>query len=151
MAHPSNHRTAAARTLLACLSVLLLFVVGPAPATADPQNEPQVTVPEPEPGSFFTVFEYTHDGRVIAFDGFTVYVQESRKSATLTPIGTLPEEFRGGTDPTFVSISPNGQTIPSALAPGAPSSPTRTSTGISSRCRSGAERPSSLDATCGQF
>lgn len=103
--------TAAARTLIACMSVLLLVVVGPAPVIADPPNEPQVTAPEPEPGSFFTVFEYTHDGRVIAFDGFTVYVQESRKSATLTPLGTLPEEFRGGTDPTFVSVSPNGRTI----------------------------------------
>lgn len=111
MAHHSNYRTATARTLLACMSVLLLVVAGRAPATAAPQNEPQVTLPEPEPGSFFTVFEYTHDGRVIAFDGFTVYIQESRNSATLTPIGTLPEEFRGGTDPTFVSISPNGQTI----------------------------------------
>ena len=103
--------TAAARTLIVCISVLLLVGVGPAPAMADPPNEPQVTLPEPEPGSFFTVFDYTKDGRVIAFDGFTVYVQESRKSATLTPIGTLPEEFRGGTDPTFVSLSPNGQTI----------------------------------------
>lgn len=110
MTHHSNHRTAAARTLIACLSILLLVVVGPALVTADPPD-PQVTVPDPEPGSFFTVFDYTNDGRVIAFDGFTVYVQESRQSATLTPIGTLPEEFRGGTDPSFVSVSPNGQTI----------------------------------------
>jgi hypothetical protein len=111
MAHRSNHRTAAARTLIACISLLLLVVVGPAPTTTAQPNEPQVTVPNPEPGSFFTVFDYTHDGRVIAFDGFTVYVQKKRKSATLTPIGTLPEQYRGGTDPAFVSVSPNGQTI----------------------------------------
>lgn len=111
MAHRSNHRTAAARALIACISILLLVFVGLAPVTADPLAGPQVTVPDPEPGSFFTVFEYTHDGRVVAFDGFTVYVQESRQSATLTPIGTLPELYRGGTDPAFVSVSPNGQTI----------------------------------------
>jgi outer membrane protein assembly factor BamB len=111
MTNHSNHRTAAARTLMACISVLLLVVVvSPRLATADP-TDPQVTVPNPEPGSFFTVFDYTHDGRVVAFDGFTVYVQEKRKSATLTPIGTLPEQYRGGTDPAFVSVSPNGQTI----------------------------------------
>lgn len=99
-------------TLLFGMSlVILLGVVGPAPAMADPPNEPQVTLPDPEPGSFFTVFDYTHDGRIIAFDGFTVYVQESRQSATLTPIGTLPEQYRGGTDPAFISVSPNGQTI----------------------------------------
>lgn len=109
MTHPLNHRTAKARTLIACISVLFLFVLGLAPVTAD--NDPQVTVPDPEPGSFFTAFEYTHDGRVVAFDGFTVYVQESRQSATLTPIGTLPEQYRGGTDPSFISVSPNGQTI----------------------------------------
>jgi hypothetical protein len=96
---------------MACISFLLLVVVvGPRLATADP-TEPQVTVPNPEPGSFFTVFDYTHDGRVVAFDGFTVYVQKKRKSATLTPIGTLPEQYRGGTDPAFVSVSPNGKTI----------------------------------------
>lgn len=110
MAHNSNYRTAAARTLIACISVLLLVVVGPRLATAGSTN-PQVTVPDPEPGSFFTVFDYTNDGRVVAFDGFTVYVQEHRQSATLTPIGTLPEQYRGGTDPAFISVSPNGQTI----------------------------------------
>lgn len=112
MFYCSNHRTAAVRKLITSVSVLLLVFVfiGSAPVTADPPF-PQVTLPEPEPGSFFTVFDYTNDGRVVAFDGFTVYVQESLQSATLTPIGTLPEEFRGATDPSFISISPNGQTI----------------------------------------
>ena len=112
MAHRSNHRrTAAVRTLIACIVILLPVVVGPAPVTAEPPIDPQVTLPEPEPGSFFSVYDYTNDGRVVAFDGFTVYVQQSRQSATLTPIGTLPELYRGGTDPAFVSVSPNGQTI----------------------------------------
>jgi hypothetical protein len=75
MTHRSNHRTAAARKLMAYISVLLLVVVvGPRLTTAGPAD-PQVTVPDPEPGSFFTVFDYTHDGRVVAFDGFTVYVR----------------------------------------------------------------------------
>ena len=95
MAHRSNNRTAAARTLIASISVLLLIVLGAALATADPSTDPQVTVPDPEAGSFFTVFDFTHDGRVVAFDGFIVYVQQSRQSATLTPIGTLPELYRG--------------------------------------------------------
>lgn len=111
MAYRSNYHTAAARTLIACVSVLVLVFVGLAPVTANPPTDPQVTLPDPEPGSFFSLFDYTHDGRVIVFDGFTVYVQQSRNSATLTPIGTLPEAFRGGTDPSFVSVSPNGQTI----------------------------------------
>jgi hypothetical protein len=107
----SNQRTVVLRTLIACLSSLILVVASLAPVTADPLNDPQVTLPEPEPGSFFSVFDYTLDGRVVAFDGFTVYVQESRQSATLTPIGTLPELYRGGTDPAFISVSPNGLTI----------------------------------------
>ena len=90
---------------------LTLFVISCMPAMANPMTNPQVTLPEPEPGSFFSVFDYTNDGRVVAFDGFTVYVQQSNQSATLTPIGTLPELYRGGTDPAFVSVSPNGQTI----------------------------------------
>jgi outer membrane protein assembly factor BamB len=107
MTHHPNRRTAATRLLIGCISILIVIVAGPALAAADPQ----VTVPDPEPGSFFTVFDYTHDGRVVAFDGFTVYVQQSRQSATLTAIGTLPEQYRGGTDPAFIAISPNGQTI----------------------------------------
>lgn len=111
MSHRSNHHKAAVRKLIACIATVFLIVIGLAPVTANMQNEPQVTVPDPEPGSFFTVFEFTQDGRVVAFDGFTVYVQQSRQSASLTPIGTLPELYRGGTDPAFISVSPNGQTI----------------------------------------
>jgi hypothetical protein len=111
MAYRSNYRTAAARTLIAFISVLLLVFVGLAPVTANPPTDPQVTLPDPAPGSFFSLFDYTLDGRVVAFDGFTVYVQASRQSASLTPIGTLPEQYRGGADPAFVSVSPNGQTI----------------------------------------
>lgn len=111
MTHSSRNHRAAARMLIASISIVVLAIVGFVPATAVPLTDPQVTVPDPEPGSFFTVFDFTHDGRVVAFDGFTVWVQQNRQSATLTSIGTLPEQFRGGTDPAFISISPNGQTI----------------------------------------
>lgn len=111
MVYRSSHHVAAVRTLIASISIIILVVVSLAPTTVFSFSEPQVTVPDPEPGSFFTVFDFTQDGRVLAFDGFTVYEQQSRQSATLTPIGTLPELYRGGTDPAFISISPNGQTI----------------------------------------
>jgi hypothetical protein len=70
-----------------------------------------VSVPQPAPGSFTTVVDFLKDGRAVVFDGFTVYVQESIGSSTLVPIGTLPAEYAGGTDPAFIEVSPNGQTI----------------------------------------
>jgi hypothetical protein len=70
-----------------------------------------VSVPQPAPGSFTTVVDFLQDGRVVVFDGFTVYVQESIGSSTLVPIGTLPAEFQGATDPAFIEVSPNGRTI----------------------------------------
>lgn len=72
---------------------------------------PPVSLPEPEPGSFFTAFDYASDGRLIAFDGFTVYIQQDPDSATFTTLGTLPEAYRGATDPGFVAVSPNGNTL----------------------------------------
>lgn len=80
----------------------------PAPAAAI--NE-QVPLPPPEPGSFFTGFTYGRDGRMLAWDGFTVYIQQSEESDVFQPIGSLPEEFRGATDPAFFVVSPNGRTI----------------------------------------
>lgn len=70
-----------------------------------------VSVPQPAAGSFTTVVDFLHDGRVVVFDGFTVYVQESIGGSALVPIGTLPAEYQGATDPAFIEVSPNGQTI----------------------------------------
>lgn len=70
-----------------------------------------VTVPQPSPGSFTTVVDYLKDGRLVVFDGFTVFVQESIGSATLVPIGTLPAEYQGCADPAFIEVSPDGGTL----------------------------------------
>ncbi len=99
MRHAISMRIAAWSVAL----VLLLTLALPAHATTT------IVVPPPEPGSFFTVFDYTHDGRIVAFDGFTVFIQQDRHSSQFTVLGTLPEEFRGATDPTFIVVSPNGR------------------------------------------
>jgi hypothetical protein len=103
----ANRFHAAVRALVAS-AALLLSVAGPASAQA--VNE-QVPVPPPASGSFFTIFDYADDGRIIAFDGFTVYRQTSLVSDDFQPIGTIPEEHRGATDPAFVVVSPDGDTL----------------------------------------
>ncbi len=92
--------------------IILFVLVVSVPALASPEmvNE-EVPLPPPAEGSFFTVFDYVHDGRLVAFDGFTVFLQETRASDKFTAIGTLPPEFRGATDPAFVAVSPNGRRL----------------------------------------
>jgi hypothetical protein len=89
--------------MLICGAVLL--------ATPGQAYATHLTVPDPEPGSFFTLFDYLTDGRAVAFDGFTVFVQESLQSTNFVAIGTLPEEFRGATDPAFMVPSPDGSRL----------------------------------------
>lgn len=72
---------------------------------------PEVILPSPEPGSFFTAFSYLSDGRIVAFDGFTVFIQEQTSSPNFVAIGSLPETFRGGTDPVFVVVAPSGREV----------------------------------------
>jgi hypothetical protein len=95
-------------------TLVLMTVVSMTPATASAlpglPNE-QVPVPSPHPGSFFTVFDYLVDGRLVAFDGFTVFRQRTAVSDELTPIGTLPAAFSGATDPAFVVASPDGSRL----------------------------------------
>lgn len=90
------------------LSSLLLVLATAHPATA---QSAEVVLPPPAPGSFISVFDYLKDGRVVAFDGFTVFVQASLDSPELTAIGTLPEAFLGGTDPGFVVVSGDGRKL----------------------------------------
>jgi hypothetical protein len=71
----------------------------------------QVFLPQPAPGCFTTVFDFLPNGRIVAFDGFTVFVQTSIDSSNLVAIGTLPPQFAGATDPAFVAASPNGRDI----------------------------------------
>lgn len=99
----TNQRTNPIRALV---MILALFFTWPAVLAAE-----NVILPPPEPGSFFTVFDYSRDGRVVAFDGFTVFIQQAVNMPEFTAIGTLPETFRGGTDPAFVEVSPDGNTL----------------------------------------
>jgi streptogramin lyase len=61
-----------------------------------------VTLPPPEPGSFSTAFDFIPDGRLVVFTGTEVRIQSQRGSSTFNLIGSLPAEFRGGSDPAFV-------------------------------------------------
>jgi hypothetical protein len=79
---------------------------GGALATARSAAPTAIPVPDPEPGSFFTLFDYAPDGRLIVFDGFTVYIQASRSDQRFVAIGTLPAQFRGATDPAFIAVNP---------------------------------------------
>ncbi len=96
-----NRVSLLAFVLTACAAIAPLHAFTPAP----------VTLPSPAPGSFSTAFTFSQDGRIVAFDGFTVYLQESLQSSVLVPIGTLPPEFLGTTDPAFVVVSPDGRDL----------------------------------------
>jgi hypothetical protein len=101
------------RTHLQWLFLSFLTLLGTTSLAHTAQALPPVPVvlPLPAPGSFSTVFDFLPNGRIVAFDGFTVYVQESLFSAHLVPIGSLPPEFLGGTDPAFIVASPDGQEV----------------------------------------
>lgn len=88
--------------------VLVLAISFALPAVSSAED---VALPPPEPGSFFTVFDYAQDGRIVAFDGFTVFIQQAVNMPAFEAIGTLPEFFRGGTDPAFIEVSPDGNTL----------------------------------------
>jgi streptogramin lyase len=61
-----------------------------------------VTLPPPEQGSFSTAFDFIPDGRLVVFTGTEVKIQSQRGSSTFNLIGSLPDKFRGGSDPAFV-------------------------------------------------
>ena len=71
-------------------------------------NAQAVTLPPPDPGSFGTAFDFLPDGRLIAFSGFEVSTQSAQGSSIFDPLGTLPPEFLGGSDPAFVITGPAG-------------------------------------------
>lgn len=92
---------------LAVAAVAALGVAGPSMAQAPPPAaNAEVPLPTPASGSFYTAFDYTSDDRIIAFDGFTVWEQQDASSDTLTPVGTIPAQYQGATDPSFLSVSP---------------------------------------------
>ncbi|HEV3001586.1 MAG TPA: hypothetical protein VGW75_12670 [Solirubrobacteraceae bacterium] len=98
--------------ILALAAVLALGAAGPSMAQAPPPAaNAEVPLPTPASGSFYTAFDYTTDDRIIAFDGFTVYEQQDAASDAMTPVGSIPEEYRGATDPSFVSVSPTDDLV----------------------------------------
>jgi hypothetical protein len=92
-----------AKLLFAASLLVAVSAHASAPAT--------VFLPQPAAGSFTTAFDFLRDGRIVAFDGFTVFVQTSLASPSLAAIGTLPPQFAGGADPAFVAASPDGTDI----------------------------------------
>lgn len=97
--------------LIAVLGLVFPFAGAAVAAPAALTPPDPLTLPDPEPGSFFTLYDHTPDGRLVAFDGFTVRVQRAPGSPVLAPVGTLPEGFRGGTDPSFVAVRPGGREV----------------------------------------
>jgi hypothetical protein len=92
-------------------AVLVLSVLAMAPAAPAAGLFPELVLPLPAPGSFVSTLTFLPDGRLIAFDGFTVYRQRHLLSSVLEPIGTLPAGFEGTTDPAFAVVSPDGRDI----------------------------------------
>ncbi|BCY09358.1 SMP-30/gluconolactonase/LRE family protein [Actinoplanes sp. L3-i22] len=100
------------RLRYALLILVAIVLVEPwaLPAHAD-TSQSAIVVPEPATGSYFTLFNYAPDGRIVVFDGFTVSIQVAPNSTRFRPIGTLPESFLGGTDPAFVTVDPDGRQV----------------------------------------
>ena len=100
------------RIVLVFMTAALLFSLPlTTQAAVSTTGSHQVVVPPPEQGSFFTLFDYAHDGRILAFDGFTVFIQRTLISQDFVELGHLPEAFRGATDPSVLAVSPDGQNI----------------------------------------
>jgi hypothetical protein len=84
--------------ILSLVSVTLELLFSPT-SKALAQN---VTLPPPETGSFFTAFDFIPDGRLVVFTGTEVRIQTQKDTSNFDFIGSLPSEFRGGSDPAFV-------------------------------------------------
>lgn len=67
-----------------------------------------VSLPPFDAGAFSTAFDFTRDGRLVAYTGDNVYLQSAVGSSSFTLIGSVPPQFRGGSDPGFILTAPNG-------------------------------------------
>jgi hypothetical protein len=88
--------------VLGLVAALSLSTLPIAKATAQ-----AVTLPPPDTGSFSTAFDFTPSQTLITFSGFNVRLQDQRGSSTFNPLGTLPDNFLGGSDPAFIVTSAN--------------------------------------------
>jgi hypothetical protein len=67
-----------------------------------------ITLPAFDAGSFHTAFTFLGDGRLAAYTGDDVFVEDAAGGASFSAIGSLPAEFRGASDPAFIQVAPNG-------------------------------------------
>jgi hypothetical protein len=85
------------------LTLVVAFLIVPSIASAQ-----AVTLPPPDPGAFSTTFDFLHDGRLAAYTGDNVYVEQAAGSSNFVLLGGVPAQFQGGSDPAFLLTSPNG-------------------------------------------
>jgi hypothetical protein len=69
----------------------------------------QITLPPPNQ-AFYTLFDFGIGRRLIAFDGFTVWTQNTATSP-FHAIGTIPSAYLGKMDPAFIHLSPDGSRL----------------------------------------
>ncbi|MBV8201679.1 MAG: hypothetical protein JOZ15_13740 [Acidobacteria bacterium] len=87
----------------ATCAVLVLAAVHAAHAAAQ-----TIALPAFDAGAFHTAFTFLGDGRVAAYTGDHVFVQDAVGAGSFSLIGSLPAEFRGASDPAFILAAPNG-------------------------------------------
>jgi hypothetical protein len=85
-----------------CAAIALLA----APAAAAAAQS--ISLPAFDAGAFNTAFDLTGDGRLVAYTGDNVFVQDAIGSGSFTLIGSVPPQFRRGSDPGFILTAPNG-------------------------------------------
>jgi hypothetical protein len=67
-----------------------------------------MVLPPPATGSYVTTFASLPDCRLVAFDGFRIFIEIE---SDWVEIGRLPDKFLGGTDPAFIMVTPDGQDL----------------------------------------
>jgi len=85
-----------------CAAIALL-AAHPAAATAQ-----TISLPAFDAGAFSTAFDFIGDGRLVAYTGDNVFLQNAVGSSSFTLLGSVPSQFRGGSDPGFILTAPDG-------------------------------------------
>jgi len=67
-----------------------------------------ISLPPFDAGAFSTAFDFIGDGRLVAYTGDNVFLQNAAGSSSFTLIGSVPQQFSGGSDPGFILTAPNG-------------------------------------------
>jgi hypothetical protein len=93
------------RTLRRAAKCAVVALVAAHVARATAQT---ITLPAFDAGSFHTAFTFLGDGRLAAYTGDHVLVQDAIGGRSFRLIGSLPAEFQGASDPAFILVAPNG-------------------------------------------